>query len=140
MTSVFRAKTRRIAMLLLFVFFIGLICSGCNVDYFAGKRPSDYGGADWVCEDPNIILHINPNSAIGLELPDLEEGDSLRAVFSYGADFLILKDTETEGTVIAFKGSCRFGSEKMKVHVTQDDLFGGAYWDKTVVFVREKVK
>ena len=41
------------------VCFFAVILSGCMCDPYAGKRPSDYDDAKWVCEEPNIWFEVN---------------------------------------------------------------------------------
>lgn len=114
------------------VFFRGL----GGVDVYAGKRPGNYGTANWICEDPEIVLHVNPDRSIRLELPGYSGEEELKFNFDFGRGCEIWVKDESGAMITLFRGTCRFGSEKMSVVVTQDDLFGGQYRGKKIVFYR----
>ncbi len=126
----------RIAIIIVLVCFLLV---GCNVDYYAGKRPFDYGPADWVCEDPEITIHIREIDTITLEIPGLNIPDTTGVAFLFGRRVWII-DRQLEGPdVVLLDGECSFSPTKLKVRVTQDDLFDGKYEGKTIIFNRFEV-
>lgn len=49
---------KKILMVISALLIAMLICSGCVIDPMQGKRPVDFPGAKWVCDNPDIFFEV----------------------------------------------------------------------------------
>jgi len=127
--------------------FIGILTisiilnlSGCI--YKPGQRPTDYGPAIWISEDPDIwfeVLEYDQNrnyQTIG-QLTLNGNVYNFIAYFNYasGVRFTDAEDRSNE----YFIGSCKFGPEKLiiKVNPKYDRIFNGQV--KEITFIRTEI-
>lgn len=116
-----------------------ITCGGCVIatDFYAGKRPYDYGKATWVCESPDAWFVVNTceddkdyiypkgEIAIGNKI--------IKFTISFGHGEVASFTDENDNVIL--QGTCKFSPEKLIITVDKesDKLFNGQY--DTITFV-----
>lgn len=106
----------------------------CAADMYLGKRPTDYPGSKWVCDEPDIVFMIDESGMVSsCEI----NGEALRKgcflAFGPGTVFRL---HDNQSGITLFRGESEYSSEKMYVDVELDDFFGGVYTGQRIVFYR----
>jgi len=125
--------------LIISIFFLSLsiLLSGCK-----SRRPYEFKGSTWECEEPNIVYKI---SDIGIETAVINTGSreiKIALCFFNGRDYVEAFYTGKERQImdgrsdidLVFNGTCFFGSKKFEILIGDDNIFDGAY--KKLVFKR----
>ena len=102
---------------------------GCEIHH---RSPDTYTPSKWVCMDPDIMFEVDEDDQIYFEIQGVRLTDRYEPVFMNTRLFI---HDEKSGEVV-FSGEPQYSSQTMRVHVTQDDYFSGAYTGKTIVFER----
>lgn len=122
------------------ILLVLITCGGCVIatDFYAGKRPYDYGKATWVCESPDAWFVVNTQEddkdyiypqgeiAIGNKI--------IKFTISFGHGEVASFTDEDDNVIL--QGTCKFSPEKLIITVDKesDKLFNGQY--DTITFVR----
>jgi hypothetical protein len=121
---------------------IAIIMSLSGCIYKPGQRPTDYGPALWISEDPDIWFEVleydqKRNYQTKGQLTINGNAYSFSAYFNY-ASSVNFTDTE-DYTKRYFKGSCIFGPDKLivKVDPKYDYIFNGSV--KEITFIRTEI-
>lgn len=145
---------------MLAVIFLSLVlCTACGVDFYAGKRPTNYENTKWVCNDPDMFFEVNEkygeitgSSTYGqINIDGAITEIAVSFNFGTAAKFRPISSYKTrvleDGTVESyiagnewlFWGECRFSKNKLIVNVTDNSK--GFLDDsiKTLTFIREDV-
>ncbi len=117
-----------------------ITCGGCVIatDFYAGKRPYDYGKATWVCELPDAWFVVNtPEDDKDYIYPQGEiatDNKNIKFTISFGHGEVASFADENDNVILL--GTCRFSPEKLIITVDKesDKLFNGQY--DTITFVR----
>ena len=128
------------------VCFFAVILSGCMCDPYAGKRPSDYDDAKWVCEEPNIWFEVNSDEEESY-YPKGEivyNNQTIQVVFKFVNQtnrvfinqYSYADAYRISGDNCVFGGECEFSPEKLiiKIEKDTDTVFNGEYDE--LVFIR----
>lgn len=107
-------------------------------DFYAGKRPYDYGKATWVCESPNAWFIVNtseddenfiyPKGEIAIGNKTIK----FTLSFGHGKEASFVDENDD----VILLGICKFSSEKLIITVEKetDTLLNGQY--DTITFIR----
>ena len=111
--------------------------SSCFVDVYIGRRPYDYPGTKWVCDDPEIILICPKKGELGYEISgtSMECPDDM--VLGFGPGRRMTLHSNSLGDDL-FRCERTFSPHKLSAVVTKDDLFEGKYLGRTIVFYRNE--
>ena len=153
-------------LLLISVFSIAmLICSGCVIDPMQGKRPVDFPGTKWVCENPDIFFEVRKvkihyiivkgdetvetydrltNGAIG-EISISGQITEIEVSISRGNTIYVRlrQDDVTEGDWgedVLFRGKCNYYPDKLVVSVYNDEFKRLSGIPDELVFVRTNME
>ena len=123
-----------------------LLLSGCNFDIYGGKRPFDYGAAQWVCENPSAWFVVNPDDEDYYcpkgEVCVDDKTLQFELIFVTGTDLVFFKIINTSAAYYGgyrdagFDGECTFSSSEFVITIDKetDTVFGGQY--DTLTFTR----
>lgn len=132
-TQIAKMKKQGILFLLLLCLVLG-VC-GCTMDVYYDQRPYDYPGTKWICEDPDIVLIYPKNGERSFSINGATPNSPSDLFPGFGPGDWFAFHSNDMGKDL-FLCSCTFSPEKMIAKVEVDELFGGKYLGKTIVFYR----
>lgn len=126
--------------LLITCILLVLITLSACVDYYAGRRPYDYGRAMWISESPDAWFMVTSEDDENFIYPKGEitiDDKTIEFTLSFGHDNVAFFTDENEDDIL--RGSCKFGPEKLIITVDKDKdtIFNGQY--DTITFIREPI-
>ena len=137
---------KAISLLMLCVMFMCI----CGCDPYVGKKPYNYGGSIWICEEPEItyVVEMKYDEAQEMEIPETYAValDHDKEVFFHlgflsdtvkAREYKDIDSMEFTGNTL-FTGTCKYSKTKftIKVDTESDTLFNGKYDE--LVFVRQE--
>ena len=134
MGIIFRNSKNRIILLSSMLLISVLLC-GCNI-LVDNHPPYHYKSTTWTCESPKITFYVDEQGMIS-EVDILEEttADPTELDFFFDNGSRVVFHNNTTGETV-FSGECKFYPYKVQAHVTNDELFGGKYVGRQIVFTR----
>ena len=112
-------------ILIIAIIFICLF-TGCNYDWYYGKRPIDYGYAKWECQAADIWFIVDPANDEDLLYPKGEwvienETIKIEVTFIGGTNFVYIDELgNSQNSLI--EGECEFGETSLKIKITHDEF------------------
>ena len=135
--------------LYLIVLYAALCCCGCQNNNF-GVRPTDYGPALWISEEPYIWFEVQEEVEYTRANTPIVKGEltiedkvyPCRVTFNPADGIYFLMESDWDETTRVINGSeedlivgyCKFGPEKLIVDV--DDERGQYYNGERLTFIR----
>jgi hypothetical protein len=123
---------------------IPIIClSGCNIDYYAHKRPYAYPNTRWVSKNPDIHFEIGEDEGYDIVGKIKIDSKTTQIVVSFNHGktvYFINPDLDGAGYFddsVIISGYCKFSKTKLivKVNKEKDTVFFGQYDE--FVFTKE---
>ena len=125
-------------ILIIAIIFICLF-TGCNYDWYYGKRPIDYGYAKWECREADIWFIVDPANDEDLLYPKgewiiNEETIKIEVTFIGGTNFVYIDEPgNSQNSLI--EGECEFGKTSFKIKITHDE-YGYLQGKEELVFTK----
>ena len=120
--------------------------TGCNYDWYYGKRPIDYGYAKWECQEADIWFVVDPANDEDLLYPKGEwviedETIKIEVTFIGGTNLVFISGwqrntlTGTQKKITLIEGECEFGETSFKIKITHDE-YGYLQGKEELVFTK----
>ena len=130
-------------VMLVCIIAILLCASSCNFDPYSGKRPYDYGNAEWTCEEISARFVVDEaREEYYYPEGEIEVGDTayrLKLYFVHQTNQVIISafDGVTDAKIAELYGECLFSENELCIEVDaeRDTLFEGKH--ETITFVKK---
>ena len=124
----------------LWILLAVLLFTACDIDSYAGKRPTDQPGTVWTCQEPYLQFKVNDNGVGEGFMIYQDERIPFSLLWGSGTrgiSFLPLEPSD-DGSYALFGGEWYWDKDCFVVKVTLDsnDFWGT---DQTLVFVQDQL-
>lgn len=118
---------KKILLLISVLSIAMLICSGCVIDPMQGKRPVDFPGAKWVCDNPDIFFEVRKVKVHYIIVKGDETVETYDRLTNGAIGEISISGQTTEIVVSISRGNTIY------VRLRQDDVTEGD-WGEDVLF------